>query len=84
MVRAEANHFKKTMIEDEYLSYIDIISISDRNNDIVTEYINGILFKTLADKYQVSPSRIHQIVENYENHVYRYVHYNDTTVLKHT
>lgn len=64
----EKHHHRKRLIEDRLLQYKARIKVSDRNKRIVEEYVQGKSYVELARKYELSSSRVEQIVHGYIRH----------------
>lgn len=68
MKREKSNFRRERIIKENLLSYIELTSDSGRNKDIVREYTNGATYKEITQKYNISTSRVEQIVANYIFH----------------
>lgn len=64
----ENHHHRKRLVEDRLLQYKGMIKVSDRNKKIVEEYTQGKSYVDLARKYELSSSRVEQIVYSYIRH----------------
>lgn len=56
----------------DLLVYIDHINVSERNKEIVKEYVEGASYTALGRIYGISASRIRSIIVNYRHHAVRY------------
>ena len=64
-IRQRPNHNRIRIIENDYLALKDVLPVSDRNKEIVTEYVAGKSYVDLSRKYNLSSARIGAIVSNY-------------------
>ena len=65
----EPRHHKRArIIQDNLLQYMAQIKISDRDKQVVQEYVNGASYKQLAEKYGFAPNRVPQIAFHYIRH----------------
>lgn len=64
----EKHHYRKRLIEEGLLQYKDMVMVSDRNKLLVEEYAQGGSYADLARKYELSSTRVAQIVHSYIRH----------------
>ena len=62
------NHFRKRIIDENLLQYIQYVKMTDRNKSIVTEYVSGSSYIELGRKHFVTPSRVRDIIRDYIHH----------------
>lgn len=59
-------NFKRERIQNEnLLEYIDLVTFSDRNKEIVVRYVNGENYPVIAKDYGLSATRIANVVSTY-------------------
>lgn len=64
---------RQTLIEENLLSLRDKVPVSDRNINIVEDYVNGMILEEIGKKYNISIVRARAIAVNYIAHCYRYL-----------
>ncbi|MBO5278167.1 MAG: hypothetical protein J6B06_01565 [Lachnospiraceae bacterium] len=64
-LKAEKHYLRKRILENGYLKYIDCVNESERNKEIIIQYVNGASYKELSEKYGVTKNRIPQIVNRF-------------------
>ena len=67
------NSLRKHIEEYHLLDYIDQVSLSDRNRDIVSRYMTGESQAELARCYKVSRGAVHQVIATYYSNVLKYL-----------
>lgn len=70
--RSKRNFRRDRIIKDGLMQYIDDIALSKRNRAITIDYVNGISFKELSEKYGISYKRAPQIIGDSLNKLIRY------------
>ena len=69
---ASPNHYRDRIISEGLLKYIDVVSISDRNRQVVKLYVcEGKSYGYIAEKFEISNTRIPQIIHNFILHCVR-------------
>ena len=61
----EANFRRKILTERNYLQYRDDIKVSERTKDIAADYVAGMSYKELAEKYDSNPKAIANNIVTY-------------------
>ena len=56
----------------DLLIYIDHVNASERNKEIVKQYVEGVSYATLGRLYGISGSRVRSIIVNYRRHAVNY------------
>lgn len=69
-----ANHYRDRIIAEHLMDYIEVVALSTRNKDIVKHYVSGKSYSQIAKEYNLSESRIPQIVHSYILHCLREIH----------
>ena len=64
MERQPPNFRRNEIINNNQLEYISKLNTSDRNKEIDFKYANGMSYKELSKEYNLTQSRIAQIVVN--------------------
>lgn len=64
MERQPPNFRRNEIINNNQLEHISKINTSDRNKEITFKYANGISYKELSKEYNLTQSRIAQIIVN--------------------
>ena len=67
------NSLREHVSEYHLLDYIDQVSLSDRNRDIVSRYMTGESQAELARYYEVSRGAVHQVIATYYSNVLKYL-----------
>lgn len=67
------NFRRAQIIEEHLLDYIDQVTVSDRNKEIVKKYAAGKDFGELSEEYGLAYSRVVTIVVNYISKVSKYI-----------
>lgn len=62
MNRSPNNFRRQKLLDCGFMQKVELLNVSDRNIQIVTEYANGSSFNDLADKYKLTDGRIGAIV----------------------
>lgn len=70
------NHNRKRIIENGYLALKDKLPISERNKEIITEYVTGRSYIEIGKDYNLTSARISMIVSNYVRHAIKYLNEN--------
>lgn len=63
------NHYRDKILDNHYEKYLDVVNISDRNRELLKDYIGGMSQKACGEKYGVSSHRVPQIAHSYINKV---------------
>ena len=64
---------RQKIIEENLLSLKNNISFSDRNINIVEDYVGGMSLRKVGDKYHISSERVRGIVVKYIIHCHWYI-----------
>lgn len=64
---------RKTLIEENLLALKDKVPVSDRNINIVEDYVNGMILEEIGKKYNISIVRARAIAVNYIAHCHKYL-----------
>lgn len=64
MERQPPNFRRNEIINNNQLEHISKINTSDRNKEITFKYANGMSYKELSKEYNLTQSRIAQIIVN--------------------
>lgn len=67
------DHLRDKIIEEHLLDFIDQVSLSARNRDIVLRYMSGESQAELARCYSVSRNAVHQVIATYYSNVLKYL-----------
>lgn len=71
------DHLRDKIIEEHLLDFVDAVSTSARNKEIVIRYVSGESQSCLAHAYKVSRSVIHQIIFTYYSNAHKYMSDNE-------
>lgn len=64
MKKQPPNFRRNEIINNNQLEHISKINTSDRNKEITFKYANGMSYKELSKEYNLTQSRIAQIIVN--------------------
>ena len=64
---------RQILIDEDLLSLKDNVLISDRNINIIKDYISGMTLEETGRKYQISKERVRAIAANYIAHCHQYL-----------
>lgn len=71
---APHNHLRNIILDENLLSLKHRIRLSERNISIVESYVLGSSYRQLSEQYNVTCSRIRNIVSSYVSHCRLYQH----------
>lgn len=64
---------RQTIIDENLLVYKDIIDSSERNINIVEDYVSGMSLSQVGEKYHISNQRVRTIIVTYIVHCHWYI-----------
>ena len=74
---APRNNKRNIIIEENLISYISDIKLSERNKSIVTDYTFGQTTTMLAKQHGISRQAICEIISNFIRLTHKYIQEND-------
>lgn len=70
MITKRPNNWRRELIiKNNLIAYLDNINISDKNKSIVRDYVSGLSYKEVGEKYNISSSRVEEVLATFFYHL---------------